>query len=403
MRGRHLFALVALSLCTACPSQGPAPASSATPSSAPALSAAATALDAGADAPAIQPDLASVPPPARIPVDLQDELDRAVSLAIEKGEVPGAVVLLGDEQGPIFRRAYGRRAIEPQSLPMQESTLFDLASLTKPLVTGMLALKLVEDGKLGLDVPLERYLPELRDGSRQSVTVRQLLTHTSGLPPVNVLKHYQGSRDDIVKRALSVAPRRGAADGGHEPYAYSDLGFIWLMHLIERVSGQRLDELAQARLFAPLKLTSTTFNPPPELAQRSALTEPFGDAGFQPGKVHDPRARGLSGVSGHAGLFSTADDLGRYAKGPARTRPRAADHEAVRTDDCPPRPRKGRSRPRLADVETRPPSRLWALRLHGNLAVGLSQPEGLRRSCSPIVCTQTARAKPTLSASGFIA
>jgi CubicO group peptidase (beta-lactamase class C family) len=232
-----------------------------------------------------------------------DGVDRAVEAAVQRGEIPGAVVLIGRRTEVLHRRAFGARALLPERRPMTVDTVFDLASLTKPFATTLAVMSLVERGLLELDAPVGRYVPELAQPRFAGVTIGRLLSHTSGLGPE--------PRDPA---ALAAAPFRAFARErlAYPPgsrFVYSDLGFILLGRLVESTSGRPLDALLE-ELLAPLGVAETTFHPPAELTPRIAPTEPVGGCMLQ-GVAHDAVARGLGGVAGHAGLFSTADDLAR--------------------------------------------------------------------------------------------
>lgn len=253
-----------------------------------------------------------IPPAIRIALEHEEAIDRAVHGALEAGAAPGCVVVLGRSDGVVFRRAYGARAIEPEREPMSADTVFDLASLTKAVATTSALMWLVEHERVELDARASRYLPELRGGGRERITVRHLLTHTAGLPPVDPLSGYEGERDAVLGRILRTpleAPPGARA-------RYSDLGFIILGALVERVSGETLDRFAREHVFAPLAMNDTHYAPSSAMIDRVAPTERAARRGgiMVRGVVHDPRAYRLGGVAGNAGLFSSADDLSRFAR-----------------------------------------------------------------------------------------
>ncbi len=235
-------------------------------------------------------------------------IDEAASGAVARGEVPGAVIAVVRGGGVVFLKAYGLRSKEPTERPMTASTVFDLASLTKVLATAPAVHLLVEEGKIALSAPVARYLPSFGQNGKDGVTVEQLLLHTSGLVSDDALSDYQGGRAAAFARidALPLVSPPG------EKLTYSDVGYIVLGELVEKVAGEPLDAFARARLFAPLGMRDTGYDPGPALAARAAPTEPR-DGGMLEGQVHDPRAAALGGVAGHAGLFSTAADLARFA------------------------------------------------------------------------------------------
>ncbi|HEY4117780.1 MAG TPA: serine hydrolase, partial [Byssovorax sp.] len=225
-------------------------------------------------------------------------VEAAMRAAVDRGEVPGAVCVVVRHGSVVARVAVGERAAGE---PMTVDTVFDLASLTKPLATGLAVMQLVDAGRVRLDAKVARYLPAFGAGD---VTVEELLLHTSGLPADTSLDAWRGGRAEATARALATPLE--AAPGAR--VRYSDLGFVALGALVERVSGERLDAFTRRRVFGPLGLADTMFRPSTALASRAAPTESRGGRLLR-GEVHDPRAAALDGVAGHAGLFSTAGDL----------------------------------------------------------------------------------------------
>lgn len=234
-------------------------------------------------------------------------IDAAVQGALDAGKLPGCVVVIGRHDEVLFERAYGWRAILPARAPMTAETVFDLASLTKPIATAMSVMILVDRGKIGLDARASTYVPEL--SGMPPFTVRQLLTHTSGLSAATPLREGSTDHSDLIRR---IASSKLKARPG-ERLLYSDVGFIVLGEIVRRVSGKSLATFAAEEVFAPLGMTETGFLPPAELRSRAAPTE-LRDGGFMQGEVHDPRAFALGGVAGHAGVFSTARDMSRFAR-----------------------------------------------------------------------------------------
>jgi uncharacterized protein YbbC (DUF1343 family)/CubicO group peptidase (beta-lactamase class C family) len=235
-----------------------------------------------------------------------------VEAALAEQRLPGAVVVVGRRDGVVFKRAYGRRAIIPAPLPMTEDTIFDLASLTKPMVTASLIQYLIEGGRLKLDDRVSKYVPEFGSRGKKGITVRQLLTHTGGLPIVNPLEDYAEGPVRGLQRVLDT--RLEFAPG--ERYHYGDLGYITLGVLIERIAGESLDRLATRILFEPLGMRETGYRPSRSLLSRIAPTELAEERPIPliHGDVHDPRAHLLGGVAGNAGIFSTAADVARFAR-----------------------------------------------------------------------------------------
>jgi uncharacterized protein YbbC (DUF1343 family)/CubicO group peptidase (beta-lactamase class C family) len=237
------------------------------------------------------------------------EVDRVAREAVDAGEIPGAVILVGQGDQVLYRKAFGSRSLVPSREPMTEDTIFDLASLTKVVATTSAAMLLWEQGKLSLDAPVGRYAREFRSSAWNAITARRLLTHTSGLsdlPPTSAV------REGFPKAAQGLARLQPQSPPGAS-FRYSDTGFIVLGELIRRVSGESLDRFLSQRLFAPLGMRETTFHPDASLQPRIAPTELL-NGRLLHGVVHDENARLLGGVAGHAGLFSTADDLARFCR-----------------------------------------------------------------------------------------
>jgi uncharacterized protein YbbC (DUF1343 family) len=236
-------------------------------------------------------------------------LDRVMRQALDHGDLPGAVVLIVHGDRVVFRKAYGLRSKKPIETPMTPDTVFDLASLTKPIATATAVMLLVERGKLRLSDKVADHLPDFGRHGKDRLTVEHLLLHVSGLEADNPVADYQDGRAKALERINDLKPL--AAPGAR--FIYSDVNYIVLGELVERVSGVPLDAFARAHVFEPLGMKETTFRPQGALKARAAPTEAR-DGRFEPGVVHDPRAYLLGGVAGHAGLFSTADDLAVFGR-----------------------------------------------------------------------------------------
>jgi uncharacterized protein YbbC (DUF1343 family)/CubicO group peptidase (beta-lactamase class C family) len=278
-------------------------------------------------------------PPAKVSMSAERLafIDAAVGEAIEKGETPGAVVLVARRGGVVWRKAYGSRAVVPRREAMTADTIFDLASLTKIVATATSVMILVERGKVRLADPVSAYIPELKGGGREKITVEQLLTHRSGFAPDFDLSEQWSGYEEMLKR-LYREPLRSAPGAR---FVYSDINFITLGEVVRRASGQPLDEFAQKNIYGPLGMRDTGFRPAggtnpsrprsgdAATLARIAPTEYvrgvksyLGGAGEQGpqgerilrGEVHDPTANRMGGVAGHAGLFSTADDLAIFCQ-----------------------------------------------------------------------------------------
>ncbi|HVK12917.1 MAG TPA: exo-beta-N-acetylmuramidase NamZ domain-containing protein [Gemmataceae bacterium] len=248
-------------------------------------------------------------PVAAIDKGRLDRIDGAVEAAIQRGNCPGAVVVVVHGDEVVFRKAYGQRCKSPVPAAMTPDTVFDMASITKPVATATSVMVLIEKGKLRPSDKVAKYWPEFAANGKDDVTVEHCLTHVSGLIPDNSIKDYVGSREDMLKRiaGLSLQSPPGTR------FRYSDVGFIVLGELVGRVGGKPVDEFAAENVFAPLKMADTGFKPSEGLKKRTAPTGAR-DGKSIVGEVHDPRAFALGGVAGHAGLFGTADDLARYCR-----------------------------------------------------------------------------------------
>ena len=255
-------------------------------------------------------------------------LDAAIEDAIARRECPGAVVLVGRHGKVAYRKAYGSRALVPAREPMTVDTVFDMASLTKVLATAPSVMTLVEDGKIRLQDRVARIIPEfaLGGGARDQVTVEELLTHRAGLAPDDPMALYTGTREEIFERKY----RQPLAYPPGARFVYSDAGYEVLGEILRTVSGLPLDEYAASRIFQPLGMKDTGFLPlsaspsSSSPSRRSPSSSSFSlplsriapteriNGVVRRGAVHDPRAYALGGVAGHAGLFSTADDVARF-------------------------------------------------------------------------------------------
>ena len=244
-------------------------------------------------------------------------IDAVVQDAIAAGQLPGAVVLIVHRDRVVYRKAFGDRAVRPLREPMTVDTVFDLASLTKVIATAPSVMALVEDGAVRLRDRVARHLPGFERHGKDAVTIEHLLTHVSGLRPDLPLDVEFEGADEALRRVLDE--RLEAPPG--ETFIYSDLNFLLLGEIVRRVSGMPLDVFAAERLFIPLGMRDTSFLPGADRVARIAPTEactPLGwpcggpEAVMLRGTVHDPTARRMGGVAGHAGLFGTADDLARF-------------------------------------------------------------------------------------------
>ncbi|HEX8503529.1 MAG TPA: exo-beta-N-acetylmuramidase NamZ domain-containing protein [Pyrinomonadaceae bacterium] len=291
-----------------------------------ALASNATSITLGAALPSVQPSKVSMA------ADRLAFIDAAVAESLARKELPGAVVLVARRGGVVWRKAYGARALVPAREEMTTDTVFDLASLTKIVATATSAMILVERGKLRLADPVARYIPELKGEGRERITIEHLLTHRAGYAPDFDLGDRWRGHEEMLKR-LYAEPLRSAPGAR---FVYSDIGMIAMGEVIARVSGEPLDAFAERNIFRPLGMKDTGFRRIGEAPAggaaalaRVAPTETVramnsylggtGEAGgageiMLRGQVHDPTANRMGGVAGHAGLFSTADDLAVFCQ-----------------------------------------------------------------------------------------
>lgn len=238
-----------------------------------------------------------------------NRLDSAVDAALKRNDCPGAVVVVVHGDDVVFRKAYGLRSVQPDKQPMTPDTIFDLASLTKPVATATCIMLLAERGRLAFSDPVAKHWPEFAANGKEGVTIEHCLLHVSGLTADNAIADYA---DGPEKSLARIASLKLEAPAGTR-FRYSDVGFIVLGVLVEKLSGQPLDRFAKANIFDPLKMNDTGFKPMEAVWPRVAPTGKRGGQVIR-GTVHDPRAFALGGIAGHAGLFSTADDLARYCR-----------------------------------------------------------------------------------------
>jgi uncharacterized protein YbbC (DUF1343 family) len=248
-----------------------------------------------------------------------DLIEPLVRQAISEKKLPGAVLLIGRGDRTIYQKAIGNRALVPSTEPMTIDTIFDLASLTKVVATTTSVMILLEEGKIRLNDRVATFIPGFERYGKADITIRHLMTHVSGLrPDVDLGDTWSGS-----ETAISIAIEEVPTAPPGERFVYSDINYFLLGDIVRRVSGQTLDRFAHDRIFEPLGMKDTMFLPPSSLSARIAPTEkctPLGwpcegaDMAMLRGTVHDPTARRMGGVAGHAGLFSTAADLAVFCR-----------------------------------------------------------------------------------------
>jgi uncharacterized protein YbbC (DUF1343 family)/CubicO group peptidase (beta-lactamase class C family) len=259
--------------------------------------------------------MAAVPGPPKL-----SDVDAVINQAIAKDELPGAVLVVGHRGRIVYRKAYGERALVPRRERMTTGTIFDLASLTKVIAAAPSVMLLFQQGKIRLNDPVARYLPEFGANGKDQITVRMLLTHFSGLRPDPIIPPGVTGYDAVLHIIYADRPVQPVG----MRFLYSDCNFIVLGELVRKVSGLPLNVFAARNFYEPLGMIHTRFLPPKSWIPRIAPTQEIDlPPGTKPGTgkgrvlrgvVHDPTARAMGGVAGHAGLFSTADDLAMFCQ-----------------------------------------------------------------------------------------
>jgi len=235
-------------------------------------------------------------------------MDSQINAAIVGKKLPGAVIWV-EHDGDIYHKAFGDRAVEPKFEEMTRDTIFDAASLTKVVAGTPAIMILVERGQVKLDERVATYISEFKGGGKEEITVKQLLTHTSGLrPDVDTKPKWEGN-----DTAIRLASQEKLTGKPGDKVVYSDINFFLIGEIVQRVSKMKLNEFAAKEIYEPLKMVDTGFLPPKEKVPRIAPTQKT-DGAMLRGVVHDPTARYMGGVAGHAGIFTTAADLARYAR-----------------------------------------------------------------------------------------
>jgi len=249
-----------------------------------------------------------IPPQAVFHPAKLEAIDAAIERAIAAGKAPGAVVRL-ESGGTVYQKSYGAKSVEPVLLPMTDDTIFDSASLTKVIATAPAIMLLAERDKLRLDDKVDHWITNFKAHGKGAVTIRHLLTHTSGLrPSLSSEPTWSG-----LAKAIDLAKEERLTSQPGTKFRYSDINFILLGEIVQLASGQLLDEFTSKHIYQRLGMRDTGFLPPFEQRSRVAPTERV-DGEILHGIVHDPTARRMDGVAGHAGLFTTAADLSRFAQ-----------------------------------------------------------------------------------------
>lgn len=245
----------------------------------------------------------------RLEVDRVAMIDGLVQTGISEGKMPGCLICVGRQDEILLLKAYGNKRLEPSTEAMTVDTVFDMASITKPVATATSIMQLIEQGKLSLLDKVVALFPSFGQNEKDTITVQDLLLHRSGLIADNAMSDYQDGPEKAWERIceLKLTSPVGTA------FKYSDVNFIVLGKIVEKLSGKTLKDFSNETIFQPLGMTKTGFLPSDELKAKCAPTEQR-EGRWMQGEVHDPRAYALGGIAGHAGLFSTAEDIALYAK-----------------------------------------------------------------------------------------
>lgn len=307
--------------------------------------------------------------------EIRDSVSRVLRVAAGDSAFPGAFAVVGDSRGILAECGVGRLDWTASPRPTRH-TIWDLASITKIVATTTALAQLVERGEIQLDAPVQRYLPEWTGPGKESVTIRHLLTHTSGLPAFRAYDRETQDRDSIAALIYATPLERPAG----ERMVYSDIGAFVMGRVIERVSGRSLDAYVRTHIVTPLKLRETMFRPPGSLRARIAPTEiDTLRGGLVRGFVHDERAYYLGGVAAHAGLFGSAHDLARFATmmlrrgtldGTRILKPETIDLFTAYADSTVSNRALGWQKPDRAEMRDKSPSSAWAGGLMSSRAFG---------------------------------
>ena len=249
--------------------------------------------------------------PEAVGLDAQQlqRIDAIVAEGLAEKKMPGCVVCVGRHGKIAFLKAFGQKQLQPSELPMTTDTVFDMASITKPMATATSVMLLIERGQLRLSDKVTSFLPEFAANDKEPITIHDLLIHHSGLLADNAIGDYDQGPVEAVKRLCELKLLNPIGT----KFVYTDVNFILLGEIVQRVSGKSVHEFSQANVFKPLGMSATGYLPNAELRARTAPTEQR-NGQWMRGEVHDPRAFKLGGVAGHAGLFSSAEDVAIYAQ-----------------------------------------------------------------------------------------
>ena len=236
-----------------------------------------------------------------------DRLQEALQEGVEAGHFPGATFGMTMRGGEIRTGHVGHKETHPRKVPLQGTEIYDVASLTKVVATTTMTMKLIEARLIGFDTPVSDVLPVF---PHKKITLHHLLTHTSGLPADIPRASALANEAQVMRSVLAMKPLHPVGS----TFVYSDVGFIWLGELIEALSGETLSDFARKTVFEPLKMHDTSYRPDPARCAPTELRQDTVFKGILRGNVHDEKAFAMGGLAGHAGLFSTAEDLMKFAK-----------------------------------------------------------------------------------------
>ena len=241
-------------------------------------------------------------------------IDNVVQEEIQDGNFPGAVVLVGKQDDILYWKAFGNEVNEPYQEPMEKNTVFDLASVTKPVATATSIMILKDRNKIDLDDYVSKYLPDFACKGKENVQIKHLLAHTSELPPYMSAKNLEEQfgkpcPEKVIEKICGLE----AASKPGEKFRYSCLGYITLAKIVEIISGKNIDNFSRENIFNPLGMKNTSYNPPISWQKDIAATQIVDDKLLR-GTVHDPLAQLMAGTSGNAGLFSNASDLSIFCR-----------------------------------------------------------------------------------------
>ena len=254
------------------------------------------------------------PEPKEEPRKRFTEIDQVVEEEIADGNFPGAVVLVGQQDDIIYWQAFGNEVVDPCEEPVGKNTIFDLASITKPIATATSIMILRDRKAIELDDYVSKYLPAFACNGKEEVRIEHLLTHTSGLPAyTSAAKLAEQFGSPCPGKVIEKICALEAVSKPDEEFCYSCLGYITLAKIVETVSGQNIGDFSRDNIFRPLGMKHTSYNPPEAWERDIAATEVINNRPLR-GTVHDPLARWMAGLSGNAGLFSNAYDLSIYCR-----------------------------------------------------------------------------------------